>query len=69
MVQMGPKVIDRSRFDWDAIDQNDFWCPDPAVAAEWEDFLVCFSRDRTIYFFKFPTIFSFPLPNSRWKIF
>jgi chorismate synthase len=39
MVQMGPKTIDRSRFDWDAIDQNDFWCPDPAVAAEWEDYL------------------------------
>ena len=39
MVQMGPKVIDRSRFDWDAIDQNDFWCPDLAVAAEWADFL------------------------------
>ena len=39
MVQMGPKVIDRSRFDWAAIDQNDFWCPDPAVAAEWEDYL------------------------------
>ncbi|MCC5974124.1 MAG: chorismate synthase [Rubellimicrobium sp.] len=39
MVQMGAKVIDRSRFDWDAIDGNDFWCPDPAVAAEWEDYL------------------------------
>lgn len=39
MVQMGPKVIDRSRFDWDVIDQNDFWCPDAAVAAEWEDYL------------------------------
>ncbi|SMY09380.1 chorismate synthase [Flavimaricola marinus] len=39
MVQMGPKVIDRNRFDWDAIDQNDFWCPDAAVAAEWEDYL------------------------------
>jgi len=39
MVQMGPKHIDRSRFDWDAIDQNDFWCPDAAVAAEWEDYL------------------------------
>ncbi|MBI1417089.1 MAG: chorismate synthase [Limimaricola sp.] len=39
MVQMGAKTIDRSRFDWDAIDQNDFWCPDPAVAAEWEDYL------------------------------
>jgi chorismate synthase len=39
MVQMGPKTIDRSRFDWDAIDLNDFWCPDPSVAAEWEDYL------------------------------
>ncbi len=39
MVQMGPKTIDRTRFDWDAIDQNDFWCPDPTVAAEWEDYL------------------------------
>jgi chorismate synthase len=39
MVQMGPKTIDRTRFDWDAIDQNDFWCPDPALAAEWEDYL------------------------------
>jgi chorismate synthase len=39
MVQMGPKQIDRSRFDWDAIDTNDFWCPDAAVAAEWEDYL------------------------------
>jgi chorismate synthase len=39
MVQMGAKVIDRARFDWDAIDQNDFWCPDAQVAAEWEDYL------------------------------
>jgi chorismate synthase len=39
MVQMGAKTIDRSRFDWDEIDRNDFWCPDPAVAAEWEDYL------------------------------
>ena len=39
MVQMGPKTIDRARFDWDEIDRNDFWCPDPGVAAEWEDYL------------------------------
>src|SRR6056300_1070644 len=25
MTQMGEMQIDRSRFDWDAIDQNDFW--------------------------------------------
>ena len=39
MVQMGPKTIDRTRFDWAAIDQNDFWCPDAQVAHEWEDYL------------------------------
>ncbi len=39
MVQMGAKTIDRSRFDWDAIDQNDFWCPDASVVAEWDDYL------------------------------
>jgi chorismate synthase len=28
MVQMGPHGIDRSRFDWDQIEQNPFWTPD-----------------------------------------
>ena len=39
MVQMGPKTIDRSRIDWAEIENNDFWCPDAAVAAEWQDYL------------------------------
>ncbi len=39
MVQMGPKTIDRSRINWAEIENNDFWCPDAAVAAEWEDYL------------------------------
>jgi chorismate synthase len=39
MVQMGPKTIDRSRIDWAEIEKNDFWCPDAAVAAEWEDYI------------------------------
>ncbi len=39
MVQMGDRKIDRDRFDWDTIDQNDFWCPDATAAAEWEDYL------------------------------
>lgn len=37
MVQMGPRLIDRDRFDWDQIDQNDFWCPDAETAKLWED--------------------------------
>lgn len=39
MVQMGEKKIDRANFDWDTIDQNDFWCPDAAAAQEWEEYL------------------------------
>lgn len=37
MVQMGPRGIDRARFDWAEIDRNDFWCPDAATAALWEE--------------------------------
>ena len=39
MVQMGPKGIDRSRFDWRQIGENPFWCPDPVAAAEWAEYL------------------------------
>ncbi|MEY1557807.1 chorismate synthase [Yoonia sp. R2331] len=45
MVQMGTKKIDRSRFDWDVIDQNDFWCPDAQAALEWEDYLQWLRKD------------------------
>ena len=45
MVQMGEKAIDRSRFDWDTIDQNDFWCPDAQMAQEWEDYLQWLRKD------------------------
>lgn len=36
MVQMGASQIDRSRFSWDEIAQNDFWCPDAEIAKQWE---------------------------------
>ena len=39
MTRMGEMEIDRSRFDWDAIDQNDFWIPDAAAVQDWEDYL------------------------------
>ncbi|WP_391480657.1 chorismate synthase [Nereida sp. NH-UV-3] len=45
MVQMGEKKIDRAKFDWDAIGQNDFWCPDADAAKEWEDYLTWLRRD------------------------
>jgi chorismate synthase len=39
MVQMGPRAIDRSRFDAAQIGQNPFWCPDPVAAADWAEYL------------------------------
>jgi chorismate synthase len=39
MTRMGEMEIDRSRFDWDAIDQNDFWIPDAPAVQDWEDYL------------------------------
>lgn len=40
LVQMGPHVIDRTRWDDSAIDANPFFCPDPVAALAWEDYLV-----------------------------
>jgi len=45
MVQMGPKHIDRSRFDWDEIGRNDFWLPDAEAVPEWEDYLTHLRKD------------------------
>lgn len=39
LIQMGPHGIDRARWDWDAIDANPFFCPDPVAAASWETYL------------------------------
>ncbi len=39
LVQMGPHPIDRARWDWNAIDDNPFWCPDRDAAQRWEGFL------------------------------
>jgi chorismate synthase len=36
MVQMGRLTVDRARWDWDAVEDNPFWCPDPVAATEWE---------------------------------
>jgi len=29
MVQMGPHAVDRTRWDWDEVANNPFFCPDP----------------------------------------
>ena len=39
LVQIGAHAIDRSAWDWRAVEQNPFWCPDAAMAAQWADYL------------------------------
>jgi chorismate synthase len=39
MVQMGANLIDGNRWDWDEVNNNHFFCPDPEAAVEWETYL------------------------------
>ena len=36
MVSMGAHPIERARWDWAAVEHNDFFCPDPVAAVAWE---------------------------------
>jgi chorismate synthase len=39
LVQMGAQSIDRARWNWNAVDSNPFFCPDPQAAQAWEAYL------------------------------
>lgn len=39
LIQIGPHKIDRSRWSWDAVRNNPFFCPDPKSVPVWEQFL------------------------------
>ncbi|MET4632091.1 MULTISPECIES: chorismate synthase [Kaistia] len=39
LVQIGPHKIDRSRWNWNEVDQNPFFCPDAQTATVWEEYL------------------------------
>ncbi len=39
LVQIGPHKVDRSRWEWDAVQDNPFWCPDRQMAQQWEGYL------------------------------
>ncbi len=39
LVQVGPHRIDRSRWDWEEVDRNPFFCPDPVASGVWEAYL------------------------------
>lgn len=39
LVQIGDIAIDRSRWNWDEVGNNPFFCPDAQTAKKWEDYL------------------------------
>jgi chorismate synthase len=39
VVQVGPHKINRENWDWEQVDQNPFWCPDPQAVKTWEEYL------------------------------
>ena len=39
MIQIGAMTIDRDSWDWDAVEDNPFWCPDRKAAQSWEGYL------------------------------
>src|SRR5690606_2308831 len=39
LVQMGERRVERERWDWAAVDDNPFFCPDSAAAEDWAGYL------------------------------
>ena len=39
LVRIGPHAIDDARWDWDSVDANPFFCPDPAMVPVWSAYL------------------------------
>ena len=39
LTQLGPHKVDRARWDWAAVEDNPFWCPDRQAAQAWEGYL------------------------------
>jgi chorismate synthase len=39
LVQIGNIKVDRSLWDWECVNANPFFCPDPATAVAWADYL------------------------------
>ena len=40
LVQMGPMTIDRKYCDWDHVDKNPLFCPDPSAVKTWQQELI-----------------------------
>ncbi|MFT9408135.1 chorismate synthase [Acetobacter fabarum] len=45
LVQLGPKDIDRTRWDWAEVERNPFFAPDPGVVEDWAAYLAAIRKD------------------------
>jgi len=45
VVSIGDQEIDPANWDWDAVKQNPFWCPDAKAAKDWEAYLDSVRKD------------------------
>jgi chorismate synthase len=45
LIQIGKIAIDRTRWSWDEVENNPFWCPDPLAASQWETLLDASRKD------------------------
>ena len=48
LVQIGAHAIDRSRWDWDVVAANPFFCPDPVTALAWEEELAAIRKQGVL---------------------
>ncbi|HUC19461.1 MAG TPA: chorismate synthase [Acetobacteraceae bacterium] len=39
LIQIGPHRIERDRWDWEEVDANPFFCPDPGTVPLWDEYL------------------------------
>ena len=39
LVQIGPHAVNPATWDWSAVEDNPFWCPDRAMAGHWAEYL------------------------------
>jgi chorismate synthase len=44
LVQIGDDRIERENWNWDAVEQNPFWCPDPKASMRWEEKLLAIRK-------------------------
>lgn len=45
LVQMGEHPVDRAHWEWEETLRNPFFCPDKAMAAEWEEYLSAIRKE------------------------